>query len=92
MNDEKSALCQSCGMPLELNNADARGTNADGSRNEEYCHFCFVDGNFKEPDLTLEQQIAKLTKMGVEKLQMPEEEANAWANGVLPNLKRWATQ
>jgi hypothetical protein len=91
MSDEKGAICQSCGMPLEINNADTRGTNSDGSRNEEYCHFCFVDGAFKEPDLILDQQIEKLTKMGVEKLVMPEEEARAWATGVLPNLKRWRT-
>lgn len=27
-------FCQSCGMPLTTDN---KGTNADGSRNEDYC-------------------------------------------------------
>jgi len=34
-------FCQSCGMPLT---ADLLGTNADGSRNMDYCIFCYKDG------------------------------------------------
>ncbi len=31
---EHQQFCQSCGMPLDEGN---RGTNADGSRNDDYC-------------------------------------------------------
>ena len=34
----KQYLCQSCGMPLGDEN---RGTNADGSYNEDYCFYCY---------------------------------------------------
>ena len=34
-------FCQSCGMPLT---EDLLGTNADESKNEENCIFCYKDG------------------------------------------------
>lgn len=41
-------FCQSCGMPLT---DEILGTNADGSKNEEYCMCCFKDG--ADPELVL---------------------------------------
>lgn len=49
MNEMK--FCQSCGMPLT---EEVLGTNADGSKNEEYCIYCYKDGAFTE-DFTMEQ-------------------------------------
>ncbi len=39
-------FCQSCGMPLT---EDVLGTNADGSKNEDYCMYCYKDGKFLLP-------------------------------------------
>ena len=39
----KMKFCQSCGMPLT---PEILGTNADGSKNEEYCIYCYKDGAF----------------------------------------------
>ena len=36
-------FCQSCGMPLTN---EILGTNADGSKNEDYCIYCYKDGKF----------------------------------------------
>lgn len=36
-------FCQSCGMPLS---EEILGTNADGSKNEDYCIYCYKDGAF----------------------------------------------
>ena len=36
-------FCQSCGMPLT---EDVLGTNADGSKNKDYCMYCYRDGKF----------------------------------------------
>ena len=36
-------FCQSCGMPLT---EEILGTNADGSKNEDYCIYCYKDGAF----------------------------------------------
>ena len=46
-------FCQSCGMPMTAEN---RGTNADGSSNEDYCAYCYKDGKFTQ-DFTMSQMI-----------------------------------
>lgn len=38
-------MCQSCGMPLSKD-PNAGGTNADGSKNEKYCSYCYQNGEF----------------------------------------------
>lgn len=45
---EGMVICQSCSMPLAKD--DEKGTNADGSKSEEYCIYCFVNGEFTKPD------------------------------------------
>ena len=41
--EKEEKYCQSCGMPLTEH---ILGTNADGSKNEEYCIYCYKDGAF----------------------------------------------
>ena len=64
------------------------GTNKDGSRNEEYCHFCYKDGRFTDEGITVEEKINKnielATRMGI-----PEEKAREMANNTIPKLNRW---
>lgn len=40
---ENLKICQSCGMPMQ---EEQYGTNADGSRNDEYCCYCYQNGSF----------------------------------------------
>ena len=35
--ESEMKFCQSCGMPLTQ---EILGTNADGSKNEDYCMYC----------------------------------------------------
>lgn len=44
MEQKKMVLCQSCAMPLVKE--EDFGTNADGSKNMDYCVYCFKDGKF----------------------------------------------
>ena len=37
-------ICQSCGMPME--DDSVLGTNADGSKNMDYCKYCYDKGEF----------------------------------------------
>jgi hypothetical protein len=41
----ENKMCQSCGMPLKK---DPKGgsTNADGSKNNKYCSYCYDKGDF----------------------------------------------
>lgn len=54
-------FCQSCGMPL---NEEILGTNADGSKNEDYCIYCMKDGAFTG-NFTMEE-MAEYCSMFVE--------------------------
>ena len=79
-------ICQSCGMPME--SAEDFGFNADGSKNEEYCQFCWQDGEFTAK-VELPEFIDAQVKIAVEKMGMDESEARAVAETTLPELKRW---
>lgn len=57
----KQKFCQSCGMPLT---EEILGTNADGSKNEDYCIYCYKDGAFTG-NFTMEE-MAEYCSMFVE--------------------------
>lgn len=83
-------FCQSCGMPLT---DDDKGTNADGSRNDDYCNYCYVDGRFRQ-DLTMEQMVEHCARFtdDINKWSgenMTVEEAKEMMRQFYPTLKRW---
>jgi len=82
----KQKICQSCGMPLQKE--EDFGTNAKGSKSEEYCFHCFQNGKFLDKGITLEEKINKNVKFAVQ-MGMSEYEARKMASNVLPKLKRW---
>jgi hypothetical protein len=82
----KQKICQSCGMPLQKE--EDFGTNANGSKSEEYCFHCFQNGEFLDEGITLEGKISKNVKFAVQ-MGMSEDEAWKLASEVLPKLKRW---
>ena len=84
-------ICQSCGMPM---NAETDyGTNADESKNREYCCYCFQEGHFTK-EITMEQMIEEcvnyLDEFNTENgLNYTREEAIEEMRKYLPTLKRW---
>ncbi|KAJ50093.1 hypothetical protein BD780_004200 [Clostridium tetanomorphum] len=79
--------CQSCGMPI----IDEKefGTNKDGSKNNEYCIYCFEQGAFKD-DMTMEQMIDFCVPHMVKaNPNMNEKEAKENLQKFFPTLKRW---
>ena len=84
---DEELMCQSCGMPL-IEEA-MFGTNKDGSKNEEWCAYCFKEGEFTEPDLTAEKMIKKGTEILVEHEGMKPEEAAGIMETVVYSLGRW---
>ncbi len=78
-------ICQSCTMPID-NMAD-RGTEKDGSKNSEYCKYCYQDGNLIEPDMTL-SQMKEMVTMQMKKMNLPETIIQHSLHA-LPGLKRW---
>jgi len=78
--------CQSCGMPLKRD-PKSGGTNADGTVNHAYCSYCYAEGQFTQPDMTVDQMrtlvIGKLKEMG-----FPRFISRLFA-GNLNKLERW---
>jgi hypothetical protein len=85
--EARRIICQSCGMPMQKD--EDFGTNADGTKNGEYCHFCFKYGKFNDEGITMEQKIDKLVNIAVTQMDIPEDKARAHANEIIPTLKRW---
>lgn len=79
-------ICQSCGIPLTEDKI--KGTEIDDSLNEEYCIYCYKDGDFTNIDISLEDQIIKFSKLAY-KRGITSEEAKEMAERLLPTLKRW---
>jgi len=81
-------VCQSCGYPLQKDGD--KGTNADGTRNEEYCSMCFTDGRFIQSDITMEG-IIDLAAKGLSEFDpdMSYGQAKEYVSEVIPQLKRW---
>ena len=77
--------CQSCGMPLD--NPDLQGTEKDGSKSDEYCKYCYCNGAFINPNMTLKEMtslvITQMEKMNIDSKIIDK------ALSALPNLKRW---
>ena len=92
MNMEQK-FCQSCGMPLT---EEMKGTNADGSRSEDYCVYCYKDGKFTQ-ECTMEEMIefcAQFVDEVNKGLPKPvtKEEYKGMMREYFPQLKRWRTK
>ena len=83
-------FCQSCGMPLT---GQVLGTDADGSKNEDYCMYCYKDGKFLQ-ECTMEEMIEHCAQFVHEVNKnmpkpMTKEEYKQMMRGFFPMLKRW---
>ncbi len=83
----RKQFCQSCSMPLD---GKVNGTEKDGSLSQKYCSMCYENGEFRDPDLTLEEMTKivdrVLTKKGWGRIR------RFFARGYLPKLERWTTK
>ena len=85
MNYEDMKFCQSCAMPMS---DEHFGTEKDGSKSEDYCSYCYQDGEFTT-DNSMEEMIDYSAPKAAEATGMSEEEARKMCNEMFPQLKRW---
>ena len=78
-------ICQSCGMPITSN--DLLGTNTDGSINDDYCKYCYENGEFIDK-VSMEEYIEMCSKYGSQ-AGMTNEEMKLHCEKLFPTLKRW---
>ena len=83
--NSQAPFCQSCSMPMSKN--EDFGTNADGSLNKEYCHYCYEDGSFIQSNATM-QQVIDTSVSAMRQMKMPETLIEQ-TKKFIPTLKRW---
>ena len=79
--------CQSCGMPIETDLL--LGTNTDGSKNQDYCKYCYEKGTFTFNG-TMEEMIEIcVPHMAQSNPGMTEQTAREMMRKFFPTLMRW---
>ena len=80
----RQLICQCCGMPLE---DEMIGRNKDGSMNEDYCKWCYNDGEF------IYKQKDSLIDFLLEHMPNPDnksdDERRKFYDNMLSQLKHW---
>lgn len=84
LGSPRKLICQCCGMTLDDDAVISR--EPDGKLNEDYCKWCYTDGNF------VYTSIDQLTDFLVGRMSnehWPPEQARAYFESSLPKLKHW---
>lgn len=83
LGSPQKLICQCCGMPLDDNTISKE---PDGAFNEEYCKWCYTDGDFIYKDIN--QLIDFLTEH-MSNDNFPKEQARAYFEEQIPKLRHW---
>lgn len=84
LGSPRKLFCQCCGMPLEDDAVISRET--DNSFNEDYCKWCYADGQFvyKSMGELIEFLVGHMAND-----DFPPEQAREYFSAQLPKLKHW---
>ena len=83
LGSPRKLICQCCGMPLDDSSVSKE---PDGSFNEEYCKWCYTDGDF------VYKSIEELTDFLVDHISnenFPPDKARAFFEEQIPKLNHW---
>lgn len=83
----RSPICQSCGTPLQ--DPNIWGSDKGKAQVQSYCIFCFKEGRFTEPKLTMEEMGWRIHRLLVQQASIPAREAASMVDRLLPKLERW---
>ena len=87
LGSPRHLVCQCCGMPLE--DDSIIGHNNDGTLNEDYCKWCYADGQFAYQDL---QTLTDFLVEHMSNENWSAEQARAYFEAQLPRLNHWKQQ
>ncbi|MDE5996554.1 MAG: helix-turn-helix domain-containing protein [Eubacterium sp.] len=83
LGSPRKLICQCCGMPLDDSSISKE---PDGSFNEEYCKWCYTDGDFAYKDMnTLIDFLAEHMSND----NWPKEQARTYFEEQIPKLNYW---
>ncbi len=85
LGSPRQLVCQCCGMPLNEDGMISR--EPDGSFNEDYCKWCYTEGEFvyESKDSLLEYLIGHMPNPD----NLSENERRVQYDGYLSQLKHW---
>ena len=79
-------ICQCCGMPLE---DDIMAKETDRSINEDYCKWCYKDGNFTYNDM---ESLISFCENTMSNETFSKQQVRDYMNNLLPKLKHWSAE
>ena len=79
----RQLICQCCGMPLDDSTISKE---PDGSFNEEYCKWCYTEGEFKYTSI---EHLIDFCVEHMSSENWPPEQVRAHMEAVVPNLNHW---
>ena len=79
----RQLVCQCCGMPLE---DSTTSREPDGTFNEEYCKWCYTDGEFR---YTSKEQLIEFCVAHMASESWSAEQVRAHMEAVVPQLAHW---
>ena len=80
----RQLICQCCGMPLE--DDSIIGRDSDGALNEDYCKWCYADGNYTYSDM---DELIDICVKNMVNENFTEEQARSYMMELLPKLDYW---
>ena len=83
LGEPRRLICQCCGMPLD---DSVIGREKDGTMNEDYCKWCYADGNYTYSDM---DDLISVCVPHMVNEQFSEEQARAYLKQLLPKLNYW---
>ena len=85
LGSPRQLICQCCGMPLSEDSLISR--EPDGSYNEDYCKWCYADGDFvyKSKDALLDFLVSHMPNPD----NLAEEDRRIQLGSYLSQLKHW---
>ena len=83
LGSPRQLICQCCGMPLE---DSIIGKDEDGTPNEDYCQWCYVDGSYTYSDM---DELIKVCVGHMANDKFTEDQARQYMQKMLPTLDYW---
>ena len=86
LGSPRKLICQCCGMPLE---DEIMSKEKDGSINEDYCKWCYKDGNFTYNDM---ESLISFCENTMSNETFSKQQVRDYMSNLLPKLKHWSAE
>ena len=83
LGEPRKLVCQCCGMPID---DDILGRDKDGTLNEDYCKWCYVDGTYTYSNM---DELIDICVKNMVNENFTEEQARSYVMEMLPKLDYW---